>query len=169
MRVAAEHLARSRALLARMATTLPAGRRLDVGPATGPRVSPPGMLGRPPGSELERSFSALRATQDCLAEGYACLRQAQQALLTARSWLDSLDLAPPRPAARLTRRALLDTIADAFEVTPREVVVDARLVSSAGWSPVPIQHWLQRRHGWDGSVAPYYLAHLHRLLASDED
>jgi hypothetical protein len=33
---------------------------------------------------------------------------------------------------------------------------------------VPIQRWLQQRHGWDGSVAPYYLAHLRGLLRAKQ-
>jgi len=59
---------------------------------------------------------------------------------------------------------VVEIIALAFEVAPRDVVVDAAAVRAGAPSHVPIQRWLQHRHGWDPSVAPYYVAHLLRLL-----
>jgi hypothetical protein len=48
-------------------------------------------------------------------------------------------------------------IAEAFEVSDSEVLADAVLVSGWSDSERALLDQLRRRHGWDGSVAPYYL------------
>jgi hypothetical protein len=106
-----------------------------------------------------------RASRDCINAARDCLRTAQQHLAYSRVLLD--DRGPARGAyavATCSGREVLDRIAEAFEITPQEVVVDSAAVRAGGYSHVPIQRWLQDRHHWDGSVAPYYLAHLRGLL-----
>ena len=62
------------------------------------------------------------------------------------------------------RRWRLAVIAAAFELPVRAVVVDALAVHRCPRADPTTLRWLRRRHGWDDSVAPYYLAHLRRLL-----
>jgi hypothetical protein len=67
------------------------------------------------------------------------------------------------------RRRLLGIIAEAFELSPREVFVDATVVDVSWRRDADLYPWLQQRHGWHDSVAPYYLAHLRRLTRYDSD
>lgn len=61
------------------------------------------------------------------------------------------------------RRRHLVIIAEAFELSAREVVVDAIAAQDCTSSTWPCR-WVQFRHGWDDSVVPYYLVHLRQLL-----
>ena len=55
-------------------------------------------------------------------------------------------------------------IAEAFELSPRDVFVDAVVLDLSQRPATTMYQWLRERHGWHDSVAPYYLEHLKRLL-----
>lgn len=48
-------------------------------------------------------------------------------------------------------------LAEAFELSPDEVREDAGLVSDWLGDEDVLKTLLQERHGWDASVAPYYV------------
>jgi hypothetical protein len=59
---------------------------------------------------------------------------------------------------------MLALIAEAFELTPRDVFEDATIIELSGHPDAALYERLRQRHGWDDSVAPYYVAHLRRLV-----
>lgn len=63
------------------------------------------------------------------------------------------------------RRRLLAIISEAFELTPRQVLVDAMVIDLAARPETAVCTWLRQRHGWDESLPPYYLVYLRRLMA----
>ena len=73
----------------------------------------------------------------------------------------ALKPAPPTPSLHD-----LGTLAEAYEVARIEVLDDAWLVATWTNSESTLLDSLARRHGWDPSVPPSYVASLRRAAAS---
>jgi hypothetical protein len=70
---------------------------------------------------------------------------------------------PPWSSSRQLR-----ILAAAFELTRAEVLDDAACVAAWTGPESALLEVMARRHAWDRSVPPYYLAALWRVLQADE-
>jgi hypothetical protein len=77
--------------------------------------------------------------------------------------------AAPRVAgARRPSPRELSILAAAFELTRSQVLDDAAYVAAWPGAEPALLAVMARRHAWDRSVPPYYLAALRRVLQADE-